>query len=191
VDEAVALYESGRTQEAEDRLSALVGEVSGRELARCHYVLGLIAESRLGAPVDDDFDEVEEAMIHYREALRIEPSNFDARLRLSMLCARSGFFEDAVREMEEAVRTAPHNGHVRAKAAELYYVLSAAKEVKVGHPTGLGATTDFKGAKRYIELARAEVEAALGCTPSLMDQEEFAALRERIEATYRRLLKGG
>ena len=51
--------------------------------------------------------QLDEAMSHYREALRLSPDLAQAHNNLGLALARTGDVDGAVREMREAVRLAP------------------------------------------------------------------------------------
>jgi len=141
-----------------------------------HYYLGRILEER--ASGEDDFDAVEGAMDRYREVLAGNPNHLDARIRLGMLNIRGGFYEGALRELDEAVRIDPQSPIAHAKLGKAHYAIAIAREVKVEHPTGLGATTDFKGSKEGFKRALDELRRAIKLDNDL--EEELSPMMERI-----------
>ncbi len=135
------------------------------EHLEAHYYLGKIYESKIQN--DEDFDTMEEAMNEYQEVLKIDPSYVKARVSLGRIYLRSGFYEGAIRELEEALRIHPDSPEAHAVMGEALYTIGAGRAVKVEHPSGMGATSDFRGAKEYFKKAIDEFNQAIELEPSL------------------------
>lgn len=130
-----------------------------------HYYLGKIHESKIHG--EDDFETMEEAMNEHQEAIKIDPAFLNAHISLGRLYVRSGFYEGAIRELEEAVRINSNSPEAHTAMGEALYTIGAGREVKVEHPSGMGATSDFRGAKEYFKKAIDEFNQAIEIEPSL------------------------
>jgi tetratricopeptide (TPR) repeat protein len=162
----VQFYDSGNYGRAEDELRKLIRLNPGHKEA--HYYLGRICESRMQG--DDDFETMEEGMNRYQEAIKIDPNYIDAHIRLGGLYVKSGFYEGAMRELEEALRINPDSGEAHAAMGDACYTIGMGKEIKVEHPAGMGATSDFRGAKEYYKKAGEEFNEAIKLAPHLAEK---------------------
>lgn len=162
----VQFYDIGNYGRAEDEFRKLLRLNQGHKEA--HYYMGRIYESRVQG--DDDFETMEEAMNRYKEALKIDPNYMDAHIRLGGLYVKSGFYEGAMRELEEALRINPDSSEAHAAMGDACYTIGMGKEIKVEHPAGVGATSDFRGAKEYYKKAVEEFNEAIKLAPHLADK---------------------
>jgi tetratricopeptide (TPR) repeat protein len=162
----VRFYNSGDYGKAEDEFRRILRVNPGHREAR--YYLGRIYEHKVQN--DDDFETIEEAMSEYQEAIKIDPNYVDARIRLGGLYVKSGFYEGAMRELEEALRINPDSPEAHAAMGNACYTIGTGKEVKVEHPAGVGATSDFRGAKEYYKKAIEEFNRAIKLAPALSDK---------------------
>jgi tetratricopeptide (TPR) repeat protein len=178
LEEAISEYNASRYDKAEPILREVVK--AHPDSAEAHYYLGLVLER---ASEEEDFESLEEAMGEYRKVISLMPNHVDSRIRLGALNLKGGFFEGAVRELEEAISVDPGSAEAHAMLGEAFYRISLAKEVRVEHPTGLGATTDFKGAKEYLEKALSEFDTALRLDEGLVGR--ISPIVERIKAKLR------
>ncbi|MCI0453490.1 MAG: tetratricopeptide repeat protein [Candidatus Dadabacteria bacterium] len=170
VEDADSLFKSGK--ELYNTGDYLKAELEFRRalslnpnLKDARYYLGKIYESRIER--DDDFETMEEAMNEYQEVLKIDPSFISAHISLGGLYIKSGFYEGAIRELEEALRINPNSPEAHAAMGEALYTIGSGREVKVEHPSGMGATSDFRGAKEYFKKAIDEFNHAIRLEPSL------------------------
>jgi tetratricopeptide (TPR) repeat protein len=174
-DLGVQLYNGVEYGRAEDEFGKLLRLNPAHKEA--HYYLGRIYESRVKS--DDDFEAMEEAMREYQEAIKIDQSYIDAHIRLGGLYVKSGFYEGGMRELEEALRINPDLPEAHAAMGNACYTIGTAREVKVEHPAGVGATSDFKGAKEYYKKAIEEfsqaINLALGLSEDLLPLIQRAA----------------
>ncbi|MGE5445257.1 MAG: tetratricopeptide repeat protein [Ignavibacteriales bacterium] len=171
----VQFYDSGNYERAEDELRKLLRLNPGHKQA--HYYLGRICESRMQG--DDDFETMEEAMNKYQEAIKVDPNYIDAHIRLGGLYVKSGFYEGAMRELEEALRINPSSAEAHAAMGDACYTIGIGKEIKVEHPAGVGATSDFRGAKEYYKKAVEEFNEAIKLSPHLADKLQPLIQRAR------------
>ncbi|MER3445400.1 MAG: hypothetical protein C4291_00560 [Candidatus Dadabacteria bacterium] len=162
----IQFYDSGNYGRAEDEFRKLLR--LNPEHKEAHYYLGRIYEIR--AQDNEDFESMEEAMNKYQEAIKIDPDYIDARIRLGGLYVKSGFYEGAMRELENALRINPNSAEAHAAMGNAYYTIGMGKEIKVEHPAGVGATSDFKGAKEYYRRAVEEFNEAIRLAPHLSDK---------------------
>jgi tetratricopeptide (TPR) repeat protein len=170
-------FNAGNYEKAELEFRRVLSSNSNREDA--HYYLGMIYQSRIEG--DDDFERIEEAMNEYKEIIKIDPSYISARIRLGGLYIKSGFYEGGIRELEEALKIDPNSPEAHAAMGEALYTIGAGREVKVEHPSGMGATSDFRGAKEYFKKAIDEFNQAIKLEPSLAQK-----LQPLIEKASRR-----
>lgn len=159
-------YDSGDYRRAEDEFRKLLRLNPGHKEA--YYYLGRIYESR--AQDNEDFESIEEAMNNYQAAIKIDPDYIDAHIRLGELYVKSGFYEGAMRQLEEALRIDPYSAEAHAAMGNAYYTIGMGKEIKVEHPAGVGATSDFKGAKECYRRAIEEFNEAIRLAPHLADK---------------------
>ncbi len=159
----VQLYNRVEYGKAEDEFRKLLRLNLAHKEA--HYYLGRIYESRVKS--DDDFEAMEEAMREYQEAIKIDQSYVDAHIRLGGLYVKSCFYEGGMRELEEALRINPNLSEAHAAMGNACYTIGTAKEVKVEHPAGVGAASDFRGAKEYYKKAIEEFNQAINLAPDL------------------------
>lgn len=164
----VQFYDIGNYGRAEGEFRKLLR--LNHEHKEAHYYLGRIYESRVQG--DDDFETMEEAMNKYKEAIKIDPNYMDAHIRLGGLYVKSGFYEGAMRELEEALRINPDSSEAHAAMGDACYTVGMGKEIKVEHPAGVGATSDFRGAKEYYKKAVEEFNEAIKLAPHLADKLE-------------------
>src|SRR5205823_14515411 len=68
------------------------------DAALAHNNLGLILDGR---------DRVDEAVAHYREALRVKPDFVEAQSNMGLALIRLGRLDEAIVHLREAVRTDP------------------------------------------------------------------------------------
>ncbi len=123
-----------------------------------------------GIKDDEDFENIEGAMIAFREVVRADTSHIDARIRLGMLNLKSGFYESALRELEEVLNIAPESAQAHAGLGEAFYTIALGKEVKIEHPTGLGATRDIKGSKDYFKRVLEEFNKAISLDKKMSER---------------------
>ncbi|MEM4408670.1 MAG: tetratricopeptide repeat protein [Candidatus Caldarchaeum sp.] len=178
LQEAIAEYNSSSYDKAELILREII-KVHPNS-AEAHYYLGLVLEQ---VSREEDFETLEEAMGEFRKVISLVPNHVDSRIRLGALNLKGGFFEGAIRELEEAISIDPSSAEAHAALGEAFYRISLAKEVRVEHPTGLGATTDFRGAKEYLEKALGEFNTALELDEGLAGR--ISPMVERIKAKLR------
>lgn len=161
----VQFFDVGDFERAEDEFGKLLRLKAGHKEA--HYYLGRIFENRVKD--EDDFETMEEAMNSYQKAIKIDPNYIEAHIRLGGLYVKSGFYEGAMRELEEALRIDPDSAEAHAAMGDACYKIGTGKEIKVEHPAGVGATSDFRGAKEYYKKAAEEFSEALKLAPHLAD----------------------
>lgn len=162
----VQFFDRGDFESAEAEFGKLLRLKA--EHKEAHYYLGRIFENRVQD--EDDFETMEEAMKMYQKAIKIEPNYIDAHIRLGGLYVKSGFYEGAMRELEQALRIDPDSAEAHAAMGDACYKIGTGKEIKVEHPAGVGATSDFRGAKDYYKKALEEFNEALKLAPHLADR---------------------
>ncbi len=133
-----------------------------------------LAESALGSELARE-GELDRALAHFREALRIEPGFVEARNALALALLKQGKVDDAVAEWTEALRTKPDYAEARANlaaarlaqgkpdetVAESRRALSQAPGLPRAH-TNLGLVLLREG---RFEDAASEFRAALAADP--------------------------
>jgi tetratricopeptide (TPR) repeat protein len=129
----------GRFGEAE---SYLRRAVAGLDDPITHYNLGLLLAVT---------ERVDEAIVHYREALARDPMHAEARLNLAAALARQGRMEVAARELERLVADDPENALAR---------------------TNLGLVLVQQG---RVPRAKAELQEALRLEPRMTPAAEALA----------------
>ena len=103
---AKVLSWAGKTEDAARAARLALAELG--EDAECSFILG--AEASESGRWDD-------AMLHYREALRLEPDYTKARNNLGIALARSGRLDEAVAAYEQTLRDAPDHRNARFNLA--------------------------------------------------------------------------
>jgi tetratricopeptide (TPR) repeat protein len=103
---AKVLSWAGKTEDAARAAHLALAEL--REDAECSFILGTEASQ---------FGRWDEAMEHYRDALRHEPGYTKARNNLGISLARTGRLEEAVVAYERVLRDAPNHRNARFNLA--------------------------------------------------------------------------
>jgi len=67
----------------------------------------------------DESGRGEEAIAHYREAIRLDPTHVLARVNLAVTLARAGRLGEAIAELEAALRLDPGNEAARKMLEEM------------------------------------------------------------------------
>jgi tetratricopeptide (TPR) repeat protein len=71
------------------------------------------------ANVLDESGRGDEAIAHYREAIRLDPAHVLARINLAVALARMGRLDEAIAELEAARRLDPGNEAARKMLEEM------------------------------------------------------------------------
>jgi len=67
----------------------------------------------------DEIGRGEEAIAHYREAIRLDPTHVLARINLAVTLARESRLDEAVAELEAVLRLEPGNEAARKMLDEM------------------------------------------------------------------------
>ena len=135
-------------------------------------------------------DTVEEAVLHYRQALTQAPSDVVARYQLGITLALQEKWDEAIADYSEAARQAPDNAEVRYN---LGYALRASGQldeaiVELGEAVRLKA--EFAMAQYNLGCALAErgrrEEAVAHLRAALRAKADYREARQELERLGRR-----
>jgi tetratricopeptide (TPR) repeat protein len=131
--------------ESRDALTSSAREAKATQAGRCHMYLGraLIMDEKL-----------DQAIVEYETALRVDPSGFEDHLNLVKLLAIRRRFREAVARCQKTLDIAPQNASIRN---ELAWMLATCPEASVRN-----------GAKA-IEIAQSLAQRSQGQVPEFLD----------------------
>ncbi len=114
-----------------------------------------LARNNLGVAVAEE-GRIEEAIAHYREAIRIKPNYLDAHYNLGVNLMKQGRYEEAMDHYREALRIAPHDAEIHNQVGILL-VREGKHHEALGHFTeALRLKPGFAAARYNLGLALAE-----------------------------------
>lgn len=111
---------------------------------RAHYNLGVAL---------DQAQEVPEAMLHYREAIRLKPDYVEAHNNLADDLQRAGRLPEALAEIGEAVRLKPGNAEARYNQGNALYALGRVPEAIASFQEALRLRPAYAEARTNLGVA--------------------------------------
>lgn len=150
----LTLYQLGRSDEAARELEAaldldpdLPAALVPAERARIRYALGGIAANRR---------QVELALEHFREAVRLDPDYAEAHLQVGNLLGAAGRLEEALAAFDRAVAADPDLAAARLQRATTLMDLGRFAEAVPDLERRLELEPNDERARRLLETARRE-----------------------------------
>ncbi len=114
-----------------------------------------LAHNNLGVAVAEQ-GKIEEAIAHYREAIRIKPNYLDAHYNLGVNLTKQGRYEEAMDHYREALRISPHDAETHNKVGILLAREGKHREALGHFAEALQFKPGFAAARYNLGLALAE-----------------------------------
>lgn len=180
-----------------DRALFYLRELAGKDIAKVHYLIGLVYWKRL------DYVSAER---HFRIAFDLEDGNVDTALALGEACLRNGNFADAVEVLGRAVTLAPTDNVVSYVYAQALIHTEAFDEAEIvlrGLITRAAEPSDAMHALAGVLMRLRRYDDAEQLLKSMLTQESdqarilimlgrlalVRAQREKAEEYFRRVLE--